>query len=65
MSGEHLDIRYIMVTGSKKLLWSSRCTFGKENSTRVAHLKEGESVAVRGKYDGYGKNIIFKDCELV
>ncbi len=63
---EHLEIRYIVLTGArKKVLWSVRCTFDKENSSQLSHLNEGQEVAVRGKYDGYGKNIIFKDCVLV
>jgi hypothetical protein len=62
---EHLDIRYIMVTGKKKLTWSSRCTFEKENAAKATRLSEGADVAVRAKYDGYGKNIIFKDCDVV
>ncbi len=28
-------------------------------------LSEGQTVTVRGKYDGYGKNILFKDCVLI
>jgi hypothetical protein len=62
---EHLDIRYIMVTGKKKLVWSSRCTFNKEDSGKASRLNEGAEVAVRGKYDGYGKNVIFKDCQVI
>ena len=63
---EHLEIRYIVFTGAgKKVSWSVRCTFDKENSSKLSRLSEGQEVAVRGKYDGYGKNIIFKDCVLV
>jgi hypothetical protein len=62
---EHLDIRYIVVTGKKRLVWSDRCTFNKEDSGKASHLAENTEVAVRGKYDGYGKNIIFKDCQVV
>jgi len=62
---EHLDIRYIVITGKKKLVWSSRCTFNKEDSGKASRLAENTEVAVRGKYDGYGKNIIFKDCQVV
>jgi DNA-directed RNA polymerase subunit RPC12/RpoP len=62
---EHLDIRYIMVTGKKKLTWSSRCTFEKDNAGKASRLTENSDVAVRAKYDGYGKNIIFKDCEVL
>jgi hypothetical protein len=63
---EHLDIRYIVLTGSqKKMVWSIRCTFSKEEAIRVTRLKEGQEIMVRAKYDGYGKNIIFKDCSLL
>lgn len=62
---EHLDIRYIVVTGKRKVVWSDRCTFGKEDSGKASRLNEGAEVAVRGKYDGYGKNVIFKDCQVV
>jgi hypothetical protein len=63
---DHLDIRYIVITGSRqKSVWSVRCTFGKESSLKLSRLNDGEQVAVRGKYDGYSKNIIFKDCVLV
>lgn len=62
---DHLDIRYIVLTGGKKLVWSCRCTFEKDESTKAARLHEGESVSVQAKYDGYGKNIIFKDCQVL
>jgi hypothetical protein len=28
-------------------------------------LSEGQTVKVQGTYDGYGKNIIIKDCNLI
>jgi hypothetical protein len=62
---EHLDIRYIMVTGKKKLTWSCRCTFDKDTAAKASRLSENSDVAVRAKYDGYGKNIIFQDCEVL
>ncbi|MBN1160439.1 MAG: hypothetical protein JXA17_00610 [Dehalococcoidales bacterium] len=63
---EHLEIRYIILTGTdKKVTWSMRCTFDKEESSKLTRLNEGQEVTVRGKYDGYSKNIIFKDCVLV
>jgi ribosomal protein L37E len=63
---EHLEIRYIVLTGSAgKTTWSLRCTFNKENASKASRLTEGESVALRGKYDGYSKNIMFKDCVLL
>jgi hypothetical protein len=62
---DHIDVRYIVLTGArKKVLWPVRCTFGKEGISQMSRLTEGQEVTVRGKYDSYGKNIIFKDCEL-
>jgi hypothetical protein len=62
---EHLDIRYIMLTGKRKLSWSDRCTFNPDDAAKANRLNEGDEVMVRAKYDGYGKNIIFKDCQIV
>jgi ribosomal protein L37E len=63
---EHLDIRYIVLKSAEKAgVWSIRCTFKKENSSMLNLLAVGQAVVVRGKYDGYGKNIILKDCALV
>jgi len=63
---EHLEIRYIMLSGTqKKMMWGLRCTFDKDESSKLTRLTEGQAVAVRGKYDGYSKNIIFKECVLV
>jgi hypothetical protein len=62
---EHLDIRYIMLTGKRKLSWSDRCTFNPDDAAKANRLNEGDEVMVRAKYDGYGKNIIFKDCQII
>jgi hypothetical protein len=63
---DHIDVRYIVLKGTqKKLLWPIRCSFGKEIVTEMYRLNEGQEVTVQGKYDGYGKNIIFKDCVIV
>ena len=63
---DHLDIRYIVLTSSQKTgPWSVRCSFGKENVSELNRLNTGETVTVRGIYDGYGKNIIIKDCTIV
>jgi hypothetical protein len=62
---DHIDVRYIVLTGAgKKVLWPVRCTFGKESIPQMNRLEEGQEVALRGRYDSYGKNIIFKDCVL-
>ncbi len=63
---DHIDVRYIVLTGArKKVVWPVRCTFNKENILQMNRLTEGQEVTLRGKYDSYGKNIIFKDCALV
>jgi hypothetical protein len=63
---EHLEIRYIVLTGSAgKTTWNLRCTFNKEDASKASRLTEGEVVSLRGRYDGYSKNIMFKDCVLL
>ena len=63
---DHIDVRYLVLRGAqKKLMWPVRCSFGKEIITEMHRLSEGQEITVRGKYDGYGKNIIFKDCVIV
>jgi hypothetical protein len=63
---DHLDIRYLVLTGEKKSgPWSVRCSFGKESVSEMNRLSEGQTVKVQGTYDGYGKNIIIKDCNLI
>jgi hypothetical protein len=63
---DHLDIRYIVLTGTNKAaVWNVRCSFGKESLSGLSRLTNGQEVVVRGKYDGYSKNIIMKDCVLV
>jgi hypothetical protein len=62
---DHLDIRYIMMTGTRKpTIWKFRCSFGKESVPQISRLAEGQPVVVQGKYDGYSKNVILKDCIL-
>ena len=62
---DHIDVRYIMLTGAgRNVTWPVRCTFAKESVSQMGRLSEGQEVTLRGKYDGYGKNIIFKDCVL-
>jgi hypothetical protein len=62
---DHLDVRYLILTGARKVVWSARCSFDKESATQMSRLTEGQAVALSAKYDGYSKNIIFKDCTLV
>ena len=63
---EHLDIQYILLTGEKtRNILNVRCTFGREQASQLTRLTAGQTVTVQGKYDGYEKNIILKDCVLV
>jgi hypothetical protein len=62
---DHIDVRYVVLTGARRVVWSARCSFEKESVGPISRLSEGQAVALRGKYDGYSKNIIFKECELV
>jgi hypothetical protein len=63
---EHLDIQYILLTGEKtRNILNVRCTFGREHASQLTRLTSGQTVTVQGKYDGYEKNIILKDCLLV
>jgi hypothetical protein len=62
---DHLDIRYMVLTGARRVAWSARCQFDKEAAGPIGRLTEGQAIALKGKYDGYGKNIIFKECVLI
>jgi hypothetical protein len=62
---DHIDVRYLVLTGARRVIWSARCSFEKESVGPMSRLSEGQAVALRAKYDGYGKNIIFKNCELL
>jgi len=62
---EHLDIQYIMLTSSgSRENWSVRCTFGREYGPHLTRLSPGQMETVQGKYAGYERNIILKDCAL-
>jgi hypothetical protein len=63
---EHLDIQYILLTSAgKQEAWNVRCTFDKKHGAQLKQLTAGETVTVQGKYDGYERNIIMRDCALV
>ena len=63
---DHLDIRYIVLTSEPKSgPWSVRCSFEKEAVSELNRLSTGQSVTVQGIYDGYGKNIIIKECSVI
>ena len=63
---DYLDIAYILLTSAKKQgPWNVRCTFGKEDRAQLTPLTAGEEATVQGRYDGYERNIILRDCVLV
>ncbi len=63
---DHIDVRYIILESlTKKGSWSVRCVFDKSAVPQLIRLNEGNEVTVRGYYDGFSKNVILKDCELV
>jgi hypothetical protein len=63
---EQLEIRYIVLRGvNRKTTWNVRGTFNKEEAMKLNRMNEGTVVRVRGKYDGYSKNIMLKDCALL
>jgi hypothetical protein len=62
---DHIDVRYLILTGARKVVWTARCGFEKESVPQMSRLSEGQAVALSGKYDGYSKNVIFKDCTLL
>ncbi len=63
---DHLDIFYIILVGTRSpTAWPVRCTFSHEHSAHLSRLTEGQPAIVQGKYVGYERNIILKDCSLV
>ncbi len=63
---DHIDVRYIILESLKqKGSWSVRCVFDKSAVPQLIRLDEGREVSVRGLYDGFSKNLILKDCQLV
>ncbi len=58
-------IYYIILAGAeKKEQWNVRCTFDRKYGAQLSRLAVGQTVTVRGKYDGYKANILMKDCVL-
>jgi hypothetical protein len=63
---DHLDVRYLLLKGAGKTnTWNVRCSFEREHNSEMGRLSEGQSVTVKGFYDGASKNILFKNCALL
>ena len=60
------DIYYIILASTeKKEQWNVRCVFDRKSGAQLNRLNTGQTVTVRGDYDGYKTNILMKDCVLV
>jgi len=60
---EHLDIVYLILTDTRRSdMWNVRCTFDKKYGTQLRRFNLGDIVTIQGRYDGYERNIILKDC---
>ena len=55
----------ILASAEKKEQWNVRCMFDRKYGAQLNQLTTGQTVTVRGKYDGYKANILMKDCVLV
>ena len=55
----------ILASAEKKEQWNVRCTFDKKYGPQLNRLAAGQTVTVRGEYNGYKANILMKDCVLV
>ena len=61
-----VNIYYIILASAeKKEQWNVRCTFDNKYGPQLNRLTAGQTVAVRGEYNGYKANILMKDCVLV
>ena len=60
------EIYYCILAGAeRKVVWNIRCTFDRRNGAELKKISGKQRVAVQGKYSGYSKNIILKDCVLL
>ena len=63
---DHLDVRYVVLNGQvKTAAWSARCSFDRDNAPEFGRLQEGEAALVQGKYDGFSKHVLLKECRLI
>jgi len=63
---DYLDIFYIILVGTRSpTAWPVRCTFSREHNAPLSRLTEGQPAIVQGKYVGYERNVILKDCTLL
>jgi len=61
-----VDVYYVLLKGvARKVLWNVRCTFAKKDEAKLRKLTAGQAVVVQGKYAGYERNILLKDCALL
>lgn len=63
---DFLGTPYVTLTsGGRYEVWGVQCMFSNKDEPQLAQLSKGETVAVRGKCDGYLVNVLIKKCILV
>ncbi|MDD5127945.1 MAG: hypothetical protein PHR43_07645 [Dehalococcoidales bacterium] len=62
-TNDGLGIHYVVLGNAQRSgIWNVRCTFEESYVSELKKLSPGQPLIVRGKYGGYGKNIILRDC---
>ncbi|MBI2980359.1 MAG: hypothetical protein HYY41_06010 [Chloroflexi bacterium] len=63
---EFLDVYYVALNSAEKTrVQNVRCTFDRKSASELTGLTAGQTVTVRGKYDGSIMDVRVKDCVLV
>jgi len=60
-----LNIYYVLLTSGDPQGWNVRATFNEQNGLDLKQLVKGYTVTLQGKYSGYERNILLKDCFIV
>ena len=60
------NIYYVILTSAgKREQWNVRCAFDRKYGAELNQLTKGETVTAQGRYDGYRRNILLRDCILI
>ncbi|MBI4188137.1 MAG: hypothetical protein HY529_02910 [Chloroflexi bacterium] len=63
---EFLNVYYVALNSPEKVrVQNVRCTFDRRDASELTGLTAGQTVTVRGKYDGSIMDVRIKDCVLV
>ena len=59
-------IYYVILVGTnQRERWNVRCTFDGKHRDQLNQVVVGQTVTLRGEYDGYKTNILLRNCVLV